>query len=31
MKYTPFFTLIATFGHSASQAEQAVHWEAMIL
>ncbi len=26
----PFFSVIATFGHSGSHAEQLVHWEAMI-
>jgi hypothetical protein len=31
MTKVPFFSEIATFGHSASQAEHDVHWEATIL
>jgi hypothetical protein len=30
MTNVPFFSVIATFGHSGSQAEQLVHCEAMI-
>jgi hypothetical protein len=30
MMKVPPFSLIATLGHSGSQAEQPVHWEAMI-
>jgi hypothetical protein len=31
MTNVPFFSVIATLGHSASQAEQEVHCEATIL
>jgi hypothetical protein len=31
MTNTPFFSEMAWFGHSGSQAEQPVHWEATIL
>jgi hypothetical protein len=30
MKNTPPFSVMATFGHSGSHAEQPVHWDAMI-